>query len=265
MDLSFIFGLVLFLGAMWMYLLNALLALTVAHPADPLLMPLACLHFVVFVYLVLALAVLYSRGNSYLLGHIETPVKYTERFLIGTWPVTLVAVLASLSIARLDIKGGEKSFLFMFPTVAGVFFVLSCLVQRRQQARPQERWRTAVELTIQPLILGFACIPYVLVMSVVFSDVDIRLDKEVYEDGKVIVTVRRGGYVFCPTVKSLECGAICSSIQDGTYAIPLADIGTANYMMVEYEPQVISLRRRHFVDMRVVQPLNKKTAEQRHP
>jgi hypothetical protein len=44
MDINLLFGLIAFLGGIWVFLLRHILDLTAASSTDPLLMPLACVH-----------------------------------------------------------------------------------------------------------------------------------------------------------------------------------------------------------------------------
>jgi hypothetical protein len=257
MELRLLFTLIAFLGGAWVYLLQLIISLTIASPANPELMPLAFAHFVVAVYLSLSLVIFFWQGMA-VIGYQEPVIsRHASRLVFGTWPVTLVALIVALAVAKFDIPGQYKAFIFTSPIVGLSFAFLARIHSKRSSTSaefPVTRW--IVELVALPTFVIVAFVPYVMAMSLILSDVEVSTDKMFYTVGDIIVSIRRGGYVFCPEVKVLECGAFRLEPADaGTYVIPLEEAKGADYILVEYEPQMSWGIRRHFESLRIARRL----------
>jgi hypothetical protein len=257
MDPRLIFAMIAFLGGLWIYLQRAILDGTAAAPADYLLLPLAFSHFVVLVYLLLTLAIFFWQGMA-TSGYPEPPIsRHVSRLLLSTWPITLVALCISYVTAKLGIHDAFKSMFIVVPLTGVTFAGLAYWSVQRAELTPDfphRRW--FIELIAFSFAIVVAFVPYMAVMSYVFSDVTVTTDKEVYVEGDLTVTIRRAGYVICPTISAIECGKVRQKLTtDGAYTLPLSAIGHGDYILVEYLPQMSSEVRRHFEPVMIARRL----------
>jgi hypothetical protein len=257
-DLGFLLTLIVLLGGGWIYLLDSILKMTVASPAEPVLRPLGLLHFVVLEYLVLALAVSFWRGLQHI-GHEQpTALKYAARLLFGTWPVAVVTLVISLALTKVGILLDYKAFAVAFPLVGGLFALLVYMRVRGQVRRDATyREQLVQDLLTFPVVTMMLFLPYLAAMSIVLSDVEVETDKGFYTGGDMVASVRPAGYILTPRVTSLECGGFRRELppEGGTFSIPLSAIGSTDYLVVAYQPQVTGGLHKHFTYIKIAQKL----------
>lgn len=258
-DSGLLFTLIAFLGGAWILVLDQILTRTKSTPADMRLMPLAVTHCVIFAYLVLTLIVFFWRGMRGI-GYRESEIaRGAARLLFGTWPVTLIALVLSFAAAQLEIPRGFNAFIYVFPVVAIAFGLLVLFTARKikpNHGLPRIRWIT--EVILFPLFVLMMFQVYLLAMSILFSGVDVKADRETYAGtGDITLLVRPSGYVLNPVIKAIECGGFRKEVNGpGAYVIPLSEVGNADYLEVEYEPQIIRNRRKHYESLWIAKTLS---------
>lgn len=259
MDLRLLFALIAFLGGVWAYLLKVILDLTIAAPAAPHLLALAVAHYVVFIYLLLTLALFYAHGLSTI--NLRQP-RYSDsatRIVFGTWPVALMALALGIVFAKAEFARPVSAATWILPSIALLLAILAFYSLRKLSPTtdfPRKRW--LYELTGFVVLLALLFIPYLLAMSYIFSDVKVSFNRKMYTNEDIIVSLRRSGYVFAPTIESLECGNIKQTVPgDGAYILPSSEVGSATFLGVVYRPQAYWGSRSHFEDVMIAKPIVK--------
>ena len=255
MDFDFRLGLIILLGGLWVYLLGVIRDLTVNDPTHPPLLFLAFVHFVVFVYLALALWSFYLAELRHFGGGPATAdAGLIDVILFGTWPLVVVGLLASFLITKIPFPGAYKAFFVLFYAVG-----LACLAVLYFAVLRGTPIGVAMAAQTKALGLFFAlCLPigsfiYLLLASVVLADVQIRTDKEFYTAREeILLSVRAAGYVMRPTVTKISCGLFeMKSPGDVTVAVPPDKHLGSDLVEVEFTPQAIPVPFKHYHHLRV--------------
>lgn len=179
------FALLVFLGATWYGLLQTLLTTTRQDPASTILIPAAFAHWAVFLYSLLAAAVVYGKGSAAIQGKPQWLDRF-ELLLLRTWPAALGASMIGFCGASLvDVWDGKW---IPFTFVPLVWFLIRGL-------------RTTIVWTWSlALVVGF--VPYMFVMSQLFAGVEVATDKSEYLPGEpIVVTATSFGYLFNPSIR----------------------------------------------------------------
>lgn len=243
MDAGFRFGLIVFLGGIWYFLLNAIKDVTANDAAHPALLFLAVLHFIVLVYLCLTLYSFFVIGVS-LIGptKVEVPgAQMIDAFVFTSWPAVVLASSLTYLVACLGLGDtiGATVHAFCYTvlaTTAALYFFLfrgTALAQR-----PFQLWWVTPVVLVGLYLMGSLAAAAV---SPFMADVQISTDKGFYQPNEPItVSVKTKGYVFLPNVSNIYCGKF-NAKRRGTYLITPEMRADSNYIMVEFVPQVIPL------------------------
>jgi hypothetical protein len=235
--LGFVFSLVALLGGMWIYIFQVIRDMTVSAPADVALMPLGYAHWLLTVYFGLALYVLYQHGlMHHQHGHPATTTRiWAQEVLLRTWPVSVAMCLVSF-VAGKVIPGGDVPIKVVV-SVFGIGITALAFFQTIRASRGQKPRAGIWWFWVWVVVLA---IPFMLGMSMVLADVDIRTDREFYRrTDDVVISMRASGYMFRPSLKLLQFGRLRRPVTvDETVVVGPADHNGDNLIRVDYEPQV---------------------------
>ena len=206
MEIRFLLSLIVLLGGIWIYLLGMIIHLTNAKEEIDLLF-LGVTHFVVLVYLLLALTLLYRMGlmAAGLSPERDRPPKAVEVILFSTWPVAIIGPITGLTISKLPIRAPVG-----ISSVALMIVGLLSLVWTRLFLRTE--WLATFKKYSKALFCFFLSLPlvgmmYVIMMSTILADVEIMTDKQFYHpDDPIMVSVLCGGYVLRPYIAKMSFG-----------------------------------------------------------
>lgn len=192
MSIDLILALALFLGAMWISLLNSIVAITRDKPAEHTLLAVAFIHFVVLVYFLLAALVLYGRTVKTVIGREWSRLAATEEILVITWPAAVLSGMFGFLAVKLT--GLVDPLITLIPFVmVGVLLLI--------WAKKHKYW-----LLLGVILVTF--IPYILVMSLCWCGVNVTTNQSYYKPGDTaIITVKGEGYVFNPNINLIEIWA----------------------------------------------------------
>jgi len=252
MSIDATFAIALFLGAVWIALLNSIVAVTRHQPAERTLLVTAFVHFVVLFYFVLAASVLYGKTLASVGPQEVSWVKRYEELLAVSWPVAVLgAAIAFVTTKMTGIVNPLAS--------AGPFILLALWFLG--WARSAGAW-----LGVTLILVSF--IPYVMLMSFIWAGVRIETDKKFYQPGDVaIIMALAEGYVFSPRITELQVLAggkvyqVPSHWHTGYFRVvhPIQADGTVpnvslrrDYIKATYITQVLPLKREHYEEFTVV-------------
>ncbi|HEY2963630.1 MAG TPA: hypothetical protein VGJ37_14500 [Pyrinomonadaceae bacterium] len=192
MSLDLTLALALFLGAMWVTLLNNIVTITRERPAEHTLIAVAFVHLVVLIYFVLAAAVLYGKTLKTVLRHEWSGITTCEEILVITWPAAALAGLFGFLAVKLT--GWVNPLLTAVPFLAlGIWLLI---------------WARRAKYLLFVGLIVVLFIPYVLVMSWFWCGVNVTTDQQYYRPGDIaVITAKAEGYLFNPGVKSIEIWA----------------------------------------------------------
>lgn len=253
MSIDATFAIALFLGAVWIALLNSIVELTRDHPAERTLLVTAFVHFVVLFYFLLATAVLYGKTMASVVpGDLPWVRKY-EEILAISWPVAFLG--ATVAFVTTKVTGIINPVASAGPFVFLALWFLG--------------WAKSAGAWLVILVVLTAFMPYVLLMSFIWAGVRIETDKKFYQPGDVaIITVLSEGYVFSPRITELqvptgECKTyqVTPNWHTGYFRVvhpipsdrevPIISL-RRSYIKAIYIPQVFSFRREHYEEFTVV-------------
>jgi hypothetical protein len=230
-DLGLTLTLVGVLAGLWAYLHTTIVTLTTSAPADVSVLPLGIVHWFVTIYLAFALYVLYERGHAHANQGRQGEV---EQVLLTTWPFPFIGALFVIAAARVipDTELYLKASAVIAIAITGLGVIWLTFRSQRKA------W-----LLVALLVIGW--LPFTLIMSQVFAGAEIKTEKEFYrQQDDVIVSIRRSGYVFLPTIKRVEFG---TDRREGGVKETLLFTATqhsgSDLIVVRFVPQFISVER----------------------
>jgi hypothetical protein len=247
MDLGFLLSLIAFLGGIWIYMLGHILDLTLRAPADSNLLFFGFVHFIIFLYLVTALLVFYkkslnsvrsTRSRADDSGSIET-------LLFKTWPAILLILLIAFFSTNLDFPEAFQFFfviIYLLVAAYGLWLYISTVSLAKGSDRPIYR-NVIFRYFMTVVISAPLSIAFLILMSTLFADVQIKTDKEFYRiDDPILVSVRSGGYVLRPFITKVSCGTLEFNTPGLGDSVVHIGPNRRCQLRVEYEPQVIPLK-----------------------
>jgi hypothetical protein len=245
MDSGFLLSLIVLLGGIWIYLYRLILDLTVTAPADPTLLFLGYMHYIVLSYLALALYLFYRiRRASVEDSSVKKRIEFATGILVETWPFAVIVLVFSFVSAKV-VTGGWRA--------VGFFIVLAGLIPfyrtlRAARSRPQGVRVRAEHLAWFWISIVPCGLAYICLMSFVLSDVKIETDKTFYRQSEpVLVSVRAAGYIFRPRLSKLSFGIYQKElILDETVLVPADKHLDQELIMVDYVPEVFGIKRTAF-------------------
>ena len=237
-ELEFGLALSTFLGGVWYLLFDVIDKLTLESPAEFLLYYFAYAQGIIFILFAYSLMLLFDMGLA-ISGRPILPRPAYDIFLY-LWPISLLF----LSLAYVVSKVSQDDPFLRSSTIAILLaaVVLGVVAYLKQLFLVCQ---TAIALVI--LVAG--AMYYVPVMSWVMADVNITLDKEVYEPGdKAIVDIRTDGFVFNPILVDAEIDIFGThdfrNSTEATLICNLDDTGTDYPLIkVRYETQIVGDQR----------------------
>ena len=234
MDLSLVLSLVGLLGGMWIYVFAAIREMSLNAPTDVTLIALGYSHWFLTVYLAMALYLLYERGVS---NASSARIGLAQQVLLRTWPLS--AAMCAVSFVARAIPGGDTPI----KVITGAFtlgITAFAIFQSLRPARPEEATARTDTIWWFWLFVVAAAIPFMLAMSALTADVDIRTDKEFYRrTDDVLISIRPAGYVFRPAIRTLRYGFFQKSLFDEeTVLVTASEHRGADLIEVAYSPQV---------------------------
>ncbi len=247
-------GLILFLGGLWVYLLDVIRDLTLNEPTHAALFFLGFVHFVVLAYLGLSLASLYSAGLADL-GGVRQPIRWAapiDRILFGTWPVVLVALVLSFAVTKLGFPDAWRAFVLVFFVVGLAYTLLYHAVFRTTPlGKVFVAWSPMLGL-FAGLAIGYFV--YLPIVAAFLADVEVTTDKEFYTaQDTIVVSAKPGGYVLRPTITRVSCGLFArSDPPESTLSIPPDEHFGESFIEVDFRPQAIPLKLREFHYLRIL-------------
>jgi hypothetical protein len=259
LTVDFNFVLLGFIGAVWLFFLKLISDVGTNNPASSVLMVLAFIHYVVFIYLLIALVSFYQRGMLSVSGDAKkaSPSR-AEEFLIATWPVTLLALaLGFLYFQSVNSVSGT-GFILSFVAV----FIIAAIAISWWTKGALHRYILIANLPLYPLVFfAIGVVPYMLVMSLAMANLQVKCDKEFYESGdeaKCEVVV--GGYVFLPYIQEISSTWSSENLKPnalGSRMIVRLKVEKTqspgyDFLLVRYAPQFPAISRVEAASIRIV-------------
>jgi hypothetical protein len=264
MEFRFLLSLIGLLAGLWLYLYRTILEETATAPAGQALVFLGFMHFAVLTYLVLALYIFYCKGRGEpRSAKTKRRLSVADGILLETWPLMVVGLALSFVVS----KTGESEF-----AVKSVMLILAAIgvgVLVFRSIRPSRDW----DSNLAPMeaawffgTVGLGGLPYIMVMSIVLADVQITMDKQTYAPTEpVILSVRAAGYIFRPMLRRITFGSYLetgrdgwSNIPDETILVPPDEHGGRDFIMVDFEPQILPIRRAAYATVAFIRPPQQK-------
>lgn len=223
----FTFTLTIFFGSLWFYFLNFIKELTTNNPSDTNLFFLSFLHYLVFVYFLIALILFYETGLQLVeeekVSVLPTPI---IKFLFSTWPVVLVGCCVSYVLVKFFPPSYNIAISLYTPLGLALFtYFASKKFQLNQLLKELKDEKNLVVYYFSFFVISLFFF-YLVIMSCLFADIEIQTDKEFYTSrDNVLVSVASSGYLFNPDIKKISYG---------NSAFPLAENVFGNRIVIEY-------------------------------
>lgn len=256
MDMRFLLTMIALLGGVWIYLLTYIIERSTSEPAYGSLIALGYAHSVIFLYLLLAMATLYEKGLSLVEDNTtDPPTTRLQTLLLLTWPWSLILAVSQYAMVRLGLNiywlvGG---LLLITCLSLAVFFKV-----RKQMSQLVDRFKNVVQDSIWMFFASLILfLPYMMVCSLVFADIALIHDKELYSSSdNILISASRSGYIFLPNLESIECGLFRANPSDMmSVEITPEERGRGIvYLSATCRTQIIPFEIRRYQRLRVAEP-----------
>lgn len=234
---------------LWIYLLQYIITLSEKSPTNYQLLPLGYAHGTLFLLSLLSIVSVYLSGlaegnisSGFRLRVQALNAKLVDTMLQLWFPMLFLSILIVMgSYLISDVNKSTLPFYIVFISglIALVFFLIRLSRKHGSDGK-------MIFLTRKLFIpFGFV-LPYVLFMSLLFSDVTIKTDKEFYlASDTVRCSVTRSGYIFLPSVQ-YSLFQFYDTVATWDYeeiSIPLDSNVSQPYISVVFRSQLFSFPR----------------------
>ena len=251
-----------FLAGLWYFFYIKIIEISTVHPAENSLLLLSIVHYVCFIYMIASFYLFYKQDSQIGNKSIDGTSFFISRFFVS-WPAAIGSLIICYIAVKSEIIDAEYtvtlSIIILFIAVL-IFGYISTPSFRNQK----KQWITNIyKLFITLMLFIVLYIPYILLLSWISADAKVTSDKVLYKPGEdLIVNVNASGYVLLPRIISISNNygdpalnrENLQAIQNITinWKIPIKCLIQNEYIEVLYEPQIISLKRKTYLDLKVV-------------